>query len=78
MKNKHAGKKPMTIKEEIVRTYPSIFRFLASATLHLLKRMKSKTNPAAEIVIHFHISASTKLWLEFLYTHGPDKKNTLN
>lgn len=35
--------------------------------------MKSQTNPAAEVVIHFQTSASTKLQLEFLYTCRPEE-----
>lgn len=35
--------------------------------------MKSQTNPAAEIVTHFQISASTKPGLEFLHTHRPEE-----
>lgn len=40
--------------------------------------MKGKSNPTAEIVSHFQILASVTLWLEFLYTHGPEEPKEKN
>ena len=40
--------------------------------------MKSRGIPVAEIVVHFQILASAKLWLEFLYMHGPEEPKERN
>lgn len=76
MKNKYAKKKGMSTQESnlmLELTLPS-FPFCLLPPCFYSNEWKVKpTQQLNEVVIHFQISARTKLQIEFLYTYRPEE-----